>query len=681
MLALVIALATLSPATAHASDNDATDQGTIVVTGTKQGSSVQETRQSVVVLRPEDTVGFLQTFDAFTRVPNVVLTRENTLPTVRGLDGNGAALGGGGAVTGASARMTSYIDGVARTFSAVPDGFGSMWDLSQIEILRGSQSTTFGQNAVAGAMVQVTNDPAFKNEAALQAGARSAGATFNGAFMANAALSDKLAVRITGQEIRGDGFVDYSTSGGRGLTVEDRKELSNERFSNYRAKILFAPTAQTSFIFAANRERSSRPYPNDLVAIDTPGKATPGPVSFVNNVNTVLSLTANHKFDDDLSVSGVLSRQTSTSAFKPPVVGNPDPSEYLDFTFKLEQWAFEPKLLYRQPGTRTTLLAGAYLTKRDRTDFGAPGTAFALEADDRSNSVSVFADATIQLASSLDVLVGGRYIEDNQKRVFSGFGGFFAFDFDRREKLFLPKVGLTYHVSADAAVSLLGYKGYNAGGGGVSFVTLTPYRFDKETADTAELAVRTNWLNGRLTVNANAFATRLRGQQTFAIGPGGANDSIILNIDRSRTMGLELDVAYRLGDKSRVGVTIGHVATKIIDFGSAANNGYNGNEFANAPTLTANVYANVEVARDLMIGGNVQLSTAQFSGYENFAEDRVDGYALANINASYALSGVTVQAYVNNIFDSYVEILRTTAFNEQFVRRPRTFGINMTYRF
>ena len=677
-LALVCTPASAQDAAADEND-DAGD--TIVVTGTKLGRELQDTVQSVTVLREEDTTGLLQTFDAFARVPNVSIIRDGILPTVRGLDGNGTAQGGGGAVTGSNPRFTSYIDGVARTYSAVPDGFGGLWDLRQIEILRGSQSTTLGQNSIAGALVQVTNDPRFENSAAARIGVRSEGLTVSGAAMLNVALSDTLAVRLTGQETRGDSFVDYSTSGGTGLTLEDREQLGEERFTSYRGKLLFQPSQRTSVVLAVNLERGLNAYPSDLVSLDDADAAVPEAITFVENRNAVLSLTLNHEFNERLSFEAVASRQTATSAFTPPPVGNPDPAEYLGFTFDVEQWAFEPKLLYRDPETRTRIVAGAYLVDRNRTDFGAPGTAFVLEADDEASSISVFGDATIEVGSSFDLLIGGRYVEDSQARDFSGFGGFFTFNFDRTDRLFLPKLGVTMHVNDDASVSLLGYRGYTAGGGGLSFVSFTPYSYDRELSDTIELATRTAWLDGKLILNTNAFYSRLRDQQNFATGPGGPTDSIILNLERSRSFGFELDASYAVPGNGRVGLAVGVLDTKIIDFGSAANNVFNGNEFAQAPNLTANLYANFDVIEDLSIGGNVQYSGSRFSAFDNLAEDRIDNFVLVDLNARYRLGPVTIEAFVNNLFDAVVDAERITAFGQRSVRRPRTFGVNLTAGF
>jgi iron complex outermembrane recepter protein len=154
----------------------------ITITGTKRSQVQQEATQSVSVLSERDTIGMQHGFDVFSKIPNVVLETKQFLPTVRGLDGNGVAAGGGGAVSGASPRMSSYVDGVARTYGAAPDGSGSFWDMAQIEVYRGAQSTLFGQNSIAGVMVQTTKNPVFKDEYAVQAGVHNERTTYSGAI-------------------------------------------------------------------------------------------------------------------------------------------------------------------------------------------------------------------------------------------------------------------------------------------------------------------------------------------------------------------------------------------------------------------------------------------------------------------------------------------------------------------
>jgi len=162
----------------------------VVVTATKRNTTLQEATQCAMVLQPEDTFGMQSGLDVFSLIPNTTMFQEGVLPSVRGSDGNGTAIGGGGAVTGSNPRMSNYVDGVARPFSALPAGVGGLWDMQQIEILRGAQSTTFGQNALAGALVQVTNDPVFEDEFAVRAGIRSDETTYSGSLLLQGAFSE-----------------------------------------------------------------------------------------------------------------------------------------------------------------------------------------------------------------------------------------------------------------------------------------------------------------------------------------------------------------------------------------------------------------------------------------------------------------------------------------------------------
>ena len=77
LFALTAASMIVAPAWAQQAPSEAEGEpGEIVVTGTKRGDSVQDTVQSVTVISADDMRGLLQTFDAFTRVPNITANRE-----------------------------------------------------------------------------------------------------------------------------------------------------------------------------------------------------------------------------------------------------------------------------------------------------------------------------------------------------------------------------------------------------------------------------------------------------------------------------------------------------------------------------------------------------------------------------------------------------------------------------
>jgi iron complex outermembrane recepter protein len=654
---------------------------TVVVTGTKRNQGLQRATQSVSVLKERDTIGLESALNVVTRLPNTAQQSETFLPTIRGLNGNGVATGGGGAVTGANPRLSNYVDGVARTYGATPDGAGSFWDMAQVEVYRGSQSTLLGQNALAGAIVQTTRDPVFKDQAALQIGAHNERTTVNGAFMVNKAVNDSLAIRVTGEAINGKNPIDYSGFSGTGLSADDRDELGRVRYGRYRFKALLAPSDALTLKLTLEQERRRNPYTNDIASISSRREVVGTSYGWFDSKNEVLALNANYEISPEWIFDAVLSQQKAITKFLPPAVGNPNSAGYLNFTFDSTETALEPKLIYKARQGRTSAVVGAFFKQRDRDDLGQPGSLFALTADDEASSKSLFADATLQVSSAWDILAAARYIDDRQQRSFSAFGGALAYSFDERNRVFLPKIGVTWNASTDAAFSLVAYKGYNPSGGGVSFVTRTPYQYRKESAQTVELVARTQWLDRRLTANANLFFTRLKDLQVNGIGPAGPLDGINVNIARTRTRGIEVEVAYLPDARSQFGMALGLLDTRIVDFGSAANNASNGNELGLSPRATLNLNGSFELLPHLTIGGDVALVSKRHSDYNNRPTDRVGGYGIANINLRHKVGKVTLTGYVNNVFDKFVQFARFESSNQAYVNDPRTIGVNLKAEF
>jgi iron complex outermembrane recepter protein len=657
----------------------------VLVTGTKRSQAQQQATQSVTVLTAPDTIGMQSGFDVFSRMPNVVQQTDTFLPTVRGLDGNGVAAGGGGAVTGANPRMSNYVDGVARTYGATPDGQGGFWDMAQVEIYKGAQSTQLGQNSIAGAIVQTTRDPTFKDEMAVQAGAQNQRATYNAAVMLNKAFGDQLAIRFTAEGLNGKTAIDYNGMTATGLSAADRDELGRVQYTRYRLKALFAPTEPLSLKLTFEQERRKNAYTPDGASLSTRRELTSAIYGTLNYDNQIIALNANYEISSEWLFDAVLSQQKATTQFGPPTVGSPDQAAFLNFSFSSNETALEPKVVYKAREARTSAVVGAFFKTRKRDDFGRPGSLFELNADDSAESASVYADATWQLSKAWDLLAAARLQNDRQARNFSAFNGALAFGFDERNRVFLPKLGATFHASPDASLSVLAYKGYNGGGGGVSFITFTPYRYLKESAQTVELVARTQWLDRKLTANANVFFTRLKDAQASGIGPAGPDDAIYVNVANARTRGLEFDLVYQPSRSHKLHFALGLLDTKIVNFGSAANNSNNGNQLAFSPRITANFGGALEVSPQLSVGGDVAFVGKRFSDYQNTPDDRLASYLVSNLNARYRLGKskgkVTVTGYVNNLFDRFVQTSRTTSSNAIYVNDPRTVGVNLKVEF
>ena len=215
----------------------------------------------------------------------------------------------------------------------------------------------------------------------------------------------------------------------------------------------------------------------------------------------------------------------------------------------------------------------------------------------------------------------------------------------------------------------------------VSFVSFTPYRYATETSQTVELVARTQWLDRRLTANANLFYTDLKNLQIQGIGPEGPFDAVYLNIAQARNWGLELDTAYRVSPELRIAASHGLLDTRIVDFGSTANNQNNGNQLALAPRVTASMGGSFDVNPSLRLGGTVSYVGERFSNYQNVLEDQVGGFATANLNARWTYKNMIVTGYINNLFNKFAQLSRGTEENYAYVNDPRTVGVSLRVNF
>lgn len=207
----------------------------IIVTGTKLRSNLQEVDSSVEVfdevrLDREEVVDLL---DIIVRIPNVSAgSGLGNDFSIRGIGRNGVA----GAGNGIASNV--YVDGSPISPLALLRGPLTLWDVGQVEVLRGPQSSVQGRNALAGAIVISTNDPTYEPEARL----RATYGRFDDIQIAGALsgpiIEDQVAARIAVDYQSFDGFITHAPTG----------EQANKRSSLLvRGKLLIEPEGLPDF--------------------------------------------------------------------------------------------------------------------------------------------------------------------------------------------------------------------------------------------------------------------------------------------------------------------------------------------------------------------------------------------------------------------------------------------------
>ena len=137
------------------------------VYGAKTGRSILDTPSSVGVIDGArmDASAMFRIEDVFRQMANV--NRADWIDSgivLRGINSEGV-----GGPSG-SPLATTYVDGVPQTQQGTRRGVNGTWDLQQVEVWRGPQSTIVGRNALAGAIQIKSNDPTMKWETAARLG-------------------------------------------------------------------------------------------------------------------------------------------------------------------------------------------------------------------------------------------------------------------------------------------------------------------------------------------------------------------------------------------------------------------------------------------------------------------------------------------------------------------------------
>ncbi len=257
---IIGATATSGPAFAQSSDArpvqaaapTSESHGDIVVTAQRREQRLRDVPISVSVLGGAalEQASIRSLTDVGTRLPNVKLSSG---PLTDNLAVRGV---GSGQNPGFEQAVATFVDGVYRGRSRALRA--SLFDIERIEILKGPQTTFFGNNAIAGALNITTKKPSdhftydalasfapMDDDYVLQAGI-------------SGPISDTLSIRLAGQASGSDGYVHNDLLGSDGPHQRDllgRIAIRFEPSSNFRSDLRFD----------IGRQRSTNAYPFELV--------------------------------------------------------------------------------------------------------------------------------------------------------------------------------------------------------------------------------------------------------------------------------------------------------------------------------------------------------------------------------------------------------------------------------
>ncbi len=728
------------------------DIAEVVVRGEKIDRSLQDTPTSVAVTTVEriEEENLLTLQDIYNRTANVSETYGSAGFTLRGIANNGVSGAGNAPLA------TVYLDGAALPTSILYAAPTDLWDIAQVEILRGPQSTLQGLNTLAGAVILRSRDPgevwngrarAYFAEGHERAYSFAAGGPLVG---------EEIGIRFAAEKRAADRFIRNVTRG------EPEDPLDS---LNLRGVLKWTPGAIPGFEARLSHTYFDREGGYSFMYTDTTvpdyfdHRTNASDIANTGVVRTHLTnLELSYPLSDALHLGSTTSYNTAAEHTSydgdytaANLGGGTQDRDY-------DTFSQEFRLTFATP--RLSGLLGAYYYQRDQAfgnasitnvptpvdtiaallqgnGFDAATAGFVaglyggalpvipVDYTSLSNTdvrtYALFGDGRWRMTDRLSLIAGfrrDREVNNTKSTSTSQFVGTYpdpnAFGAPgdplwlavtgineavgqlvaqagastpasrRRFNAFLPKAGLSYDINEGVTGSFVVQRGYRSGGSGENIARAIVVPYDPEYAWNYELSLRSQWLENRLTLNANAFYLDWSEQQVTVNFGLNIYDTHTVNAGRSHLYGAELEAAYQVGRLFDWYASVGHVRTRFDDFqvvlGSTDN--LSGLQFAYAPQWTFGAGANLRWGNGFSANVNVNHRSDVYTDVTSVQSlYHVGSRTIANARIGYERTHWGVHLFANNLLDEKYIQYDAIGTGMAVLGAPRVFGAMIEGRF
>lgn len=645
----------------------------ITVTGEKFERSQSSTGSSTTVVTGDQfkrEANLMSATQLLKRDVNILDTGlGNDLPTVRGVDGSGPAVGAVAFFAGSRPRLNMQIDGRTSSYNELAFGTKSLWDMKQVEIYRGAQSYAQGRNAIAGAVVMTSNDPTQDWEGAAKLNTGNHRLTQTAAMVSGPLIKDELAFRLSVDHQQRETSVD----------LPHYDPVGNPRWfkaTTTRAKLLWTPSAIPELYsrLTFNHLNARAPQSEAEIQPNSPRYTPERPVFQTRSASTIwdigYQLSDHWKLENKLVYTHFIHDRKTTSPYTTSgVLARVDGNEF----------QIEPMVKYEGEKYRG-LLGLFYFNAKQDEHVTMPRsrvnpTAVTTYFNDKTKTKAAFGEITFTPEIPFEFTLSARYEQEHHKR--KGESTLFSINRDKKYNVFLPKADIAWKMNENQRLGFKVGRGYNPGGAGVTFGTpYTSYEYDAEYVWNYELYHRWTSDDKQFRVNSNLFYNDYKDMQLpFYLGP---NSIVIRNANKVVTYGAESNAEWQATEKLALNAGIGILKTDIKRY---PNSNIEGNKLARAPNFSGKLGAHYSLLDHWEIGANYSYNSSYYSTADNLANGKVGHYDQFDVYLAYDFKHARIMLYADNVLNSRKDILLVPRSGDITRQPERQIGLSTELRF
>ncbi|TVL19997.1 TonB-dependent receptor [Shewanella xiamenensis] len=588
----------------------------------------------------------------------------------------------------------------------------SMYDLQQVEVLRGPQGTRYGANALAGLIYLKSNDPTdvFEHGAEVSLGNDDL-QTFSGFSSGPLSDSGKLLYRVALQQHQQNGYRD---------NIYLNKEDTNGRdeFTG-RAKLRWYATDDLQLDLTLLHADFDNGYDvwsltndptntlSDQPGVDSQRTTGAGFKATYSGAEQfeLTSLTSFANTDHHYSYDGDWANPEYWASKQCEEGGNVSPCQYdyfWDKTGQRKTLSQEFRLSSTDQGRifagSTDWLIGVYAMnlKEDNQLYSEYNTwpDEVLDSEYEATNYAVFGQLDTDLGADYALSVGLRVERRN-----SHYSDTNNDNFDPSETMWGGHIALSKVLNESHNVYARVARGYKAGGFNMTLpVELNDKKeFDTETLYNYEIGLKSHWFEGLIDTNLALFYMDRQDQQVAASqqDPNKPQRFILYteNAGSSNNYGAELDATWYATDNLQFYSSLGWLQTAYGNYQYQDKYGTDvdltGRDLAHSPHLTYSLGGTYRANSGWF--ANLNMSGKSEFYYSDSNDSRSEPYTVVNARLGYEASAWSAYLWGRNLFDEEYGVRGFYFGNEpdngwaekQYIRYgdPRQIGVTLNVKF